>query len=113
MGHALFRKPENHFSGSCLWSKPPLGFLEKLSRPTPERHADLHGERRYADRRLTQDIAFRYRAASRRNIRSKWPKSMWGSRENPKKLNVFAQMKGFADRAAGAPETSGDAGPSG
>jgi hypothetical protein len=29
MGHDLIRKPEDHFSGSCLWSKPPLGLSEK------------------------------------------------------------------------------------
>jgi hypothetical protein len=44
----------------------------------------------YADRRLTQDIALRYRAASWRNIGANWPKSMEQAREVLKKLNVFA-----------------------
>ncbi|MGA9091445.1 MAG: hypothetical protein WB420_20315, partial [Bradyrhizobium sp.] len=47
----------------------------------------------YADRRLDQDIAFRYRAASRRNIGANWPKSMEPLREALKKLNVFASMQ--------------------
>jgi hypothetical protein len=46
--------------------------------------------RGYADRRLTQDIAFRFRAASRRNIGSDRPKSMDQARDAPKKLNVCA-----------------------
>jgi hypothetical protein len=65
--------------------------LEKrLSRSTPERHADLHGIFGNADRRLVQDIAFRYRAASSRNIGANWLKSMEQAREALKKLNVFA-----------------------
>jgi hypothetical protein len=50
----------------------------------------LHGIFGYADRRLNQDIAFRYRAASSRNIGANWPKSMEQVREALKKLNVFA-----------------------
>src|SRR5258707_10753172 len=45
-----------------------------------------------ADRRLIQDIAFRYRAASSRNIGANWPKSMEQGPEAPKKLNVFANL---------------------
>ena len=65
---------------------------KRLSRSTPERHADLHGIFGNADRRLIQDIAFRYRAASRRNIGANWPKSMERGPEAPKKLNVFANF---------------------
>ena len=61
---------------------------KKLLRSTPERHADLHGVFGYADRRLTQDIAFRYRAASSPNIGANWPKSMDEAPEALKKLNV-------------------------
>jgi hypothetical protein len=50
----------------------------------------LHGIFGYADRRLIQDIAFRYRAASSRNIGANGPKSMEQAREALKKLNVFA-----------------------
>jgi hypothetical protein len=64
---------------------------KKLSRSTPERHANLHGIFGYADRRLNQSIAFRYRAASSRNIGAYWPKSMEQAREALKKLNVFAE----------------------
>jgi hypothetical protein len=46
--------------------------------------------RGYADRRLTQDIALRFRAALRRNIGFKLPKSMDQGGDEPKKLNVFA-----------------------
>src|SRR5258708_18390934 len=75
--------------------------------PIPERHANLHGIFGYADRRLIQDIAFRYRAASKRNIGVNWPKSMERAREPLKKLNVFAQMLDFriialADQASRA-----------
>jgi hypothetical protein len=50
----------------------------------------MHGISGYADRRLTQEIAFRFRAALRRNIGFKRPKSMEQGREGLKKLNVFA-----------------------
>src|SRR5258708_36595614 len=63
--------------------------------PIPERHANLHGIFGYADRRLIQDIAFRYRAASKRNIGVNWPKSMERAREPLKKLNVFAERIDF------------------
>jgi hypothetical protein len=53
----------------------------------------LHGIFGYADRRLIQDIAFRYRAASSRNIGANWPKSMEPALEAPKKLNVFARIQ--------------------
>ena len=53
-----------------------LDSRKTLSRLTPERHAKLHGESSGADRRLTQGIAFRYRAASQRKIGWKWPKSI-------------------------------------
>src|ERR1700761_200549 len=46
----------------------------------------------YADRRLNQSIAFRYRAASRRNIGRSLPKSMERGVKALKKLNVFAKM---------------------
>jgi Caspase domain len=55
----------------------------------------LHGIFGYADRRLIQDIAFRYRAASKRNIGVNWPKSMERAREALKKLNVYAEMLEF------------------
>jgi hypothetical protein len=54
----------------------------------------------YADRRLIQDIAFRYRAASSRNIGANWPKSMEQAREALKKLNVFAAMADVPDHRA-------------
>src|SRR5258706_10728888 len=63
--------------------------------PIPERHANLHGIFGYADRRLIQDIAFRYRAASKRNIGVNWPKSMEQAREALKKLNVSVEMLEF------------------
>ena len=63
--------------------------------PIPERHTNLHGIFGYADRRLIQDIAFRYRAASKRNIGVNWLKSMEQAREALKKLNVFAEMLEF------------------
>ena len=66
---------------------------KRLSRSTPERHADLHGIFGNADRRLIQDIAFRYRAASGRNIGANWPKSMEQGPEALKKLNVFANFR--------------------
>src|SRR4051812_5468119 len=91
MGHDLFRKSEDHCSGSYLWSKPPLGFWEMAAALTPERHADLHGVRRYADRRLTQDIAFRYRAASGPEHKVEMPEVNAFSDESMRKLNIFAQ----------------------
>src|SRR6476646_10247353 len=84
--------------------------------PIPERHANLHGIFGYADRRLIQDIAFRYRAASKRNIGVNWLKSMERAREALKKLNVSAEMRRFriivsracADEPAGtSPPTRG------
>jgi hypothetical protein len=54
----------------------------------------------YADRRHIQDIAFRYRAASSRNIGSNWLKSMEQAREAPKKLNVFARIRMFPNHGA-------------
>ena len=46
-----------------------------------------------------QDIAFRYRAASKRNIGVNWPKSMEQAREALKKLNVFAEMPELTSQA--------------
>src|ERR1700722_19559389 len=69
---------------------PPFGIPEKtvsLNPGTARRFARDFG---YADRRLNQDIAFRYRAASARNIGANWPKSMEQVREALQKLNVFA-----------------------
>jgi len=66
---------------------------KRLSRSTPERHADLHGIFGNAGRRLIQDIAFRYRAASSRNIGANWPKSMERGPEAPKSL-TFLQTSG-------------------
>ena len=66
---------------------------KRLSRSTPERHADLHGIFGNADRRLIQDIAFRYRAASRRKIGANWPKSMDSGRKRRKSL-TFLQTSG-------------------
>ena len=86
VGHDRFRKPENHFSGSCPGRYRRLESRKKLSRSTPERHANLLGIFGYVDRRLIQDIAFRYRAASSRNIGSNWPKSMEQARNRRKSL---------------------------
>jgi hypothetical protein len=66
---------------------------KRLLRSTPERHADLHGIFGNADRRLIQDIAFRYRAASSRKIGANSSKSMEQRPEAPKKLNVFANFR--------------------
>src|SRR4029077_14050406 len=66
---------------------------KRRSRSTPERHANLHGIFGYTDRRLVQDIALRYRAASQANIGTNWSKSMERVREVLKKLNVLAQMQ--------------------
>src|SRR4030088_3530282 len=53
----------------------------------------------YADRRLIQGIAFRYRAASSRNIVANWQKSMEQAREALKKLNVLHVFPGIAPLA--------------
>jgi hypothetical protein len=66
---------------------------KRLLRSTPERHADLHGIFGNADRRLIQDIAFRYRAASSRNIGANWPKSMDSGRKR-RKSSTFLQTSG-------------------
>jgi hypothetical protein len=65
---------------------------KKLSRSTPERHANLHGIFGYADRRLNQDIALRYRAAFQAEHRGESAKVNGAGAEALKKLNVFAWM---------------------
>jgi hypothetical protein len=72
-----------------LWKKPPLGIPEitvALNPGTARRFARDFRIRRQA---AYQDIAFRYRAASSRNIGANWPKSMEQAPEALKKLNVL------------------------
>jgi hypothetical protein len=79
-----------------LWKKPPLGIPEitvALNPGTARKYARDFG---YADRRLTQDIALRYRAASHPEHRGESAKVNGVPPEASKKLNVFAWMASSA-----------------
>jgi hypothetical protein len=70
--------------------------LEKrLSRSTPERHANLHGILDTRDRRLIQDIAFRYRGRVAAKHRGELANVNGATAGSAEKLNVFAEISLF------------------
>src|SRR4029077_1588447 len=72
---------------------PPPGILRSCCVQPRNGMQICSGFSGYADRRLNQDIALRYRAASKRNIGRNRPKSMEHGPEALKKLNVLHECR--------------------